>query len=88
MRLGSGADGPPAAAGPARRGDRFRGAANVGFAILKPQVLDGHAQPAFPILPIWRSLQARGRLHGVAMDAFWMHVGDPAARDAAAARLE
>ena len=62
--------------------------ANVGFAILKPQVLDGHAQPAFPILPIWRSLQARGRLHGVAMDAFWMHVGDPAARDAAAARLE
>ncbi|WP_309605005.1 nucleotidyltransferase family protein [Phenylobacterium sp.] len=61
--------------------------ANVGFGILKPQVLDGQTEAAFSIIPVWRALQARGRLHGVAMDAFWMHVGDPAARDAAAARL-
>jgi MurNAc alpha-1-phosphate uridylyltransferase len=61
--------------------------ANVGFGILKPQVLDGQAQAAFSIIPIWRRLQGEGRLYGVAMDAFWMHVGDPAARDAAEARL-
>jgi len=60
--------------------------ANVGFGILKPQVLDGQTG-AFSIVPIWHRLQADGRLHGAAMDAFWMHVGDPAARDAAEARL-
>ncbi len=61
--------------------------ANVGFGILKPQILDGQIQPAFSIVPIWHRLQTSGRLHGVVMDAFWMHVGDPAARDAAEARL-
>jgi MurNAc alpha-1-phosphate uridylyltransferase len=63
--------------------------ANIGFGILKPQVLDGEpASGPFKIQPVWRRLQAEGRLFGVAMDAFWMHVGDPAARDAAEARLK
>ena len=61
--------------------------ANVGFGILKPQILDGQADPAFSIVPIWHRLQAEGRLYGMPMDAFWMHVGDPAARDEAEARL-
>ncbi len=61
--------------------------ANVGFGILKPQILDGQAHPAFSIVPIWHRLQAQGRLYGAPMDAFWMHVGDPAARDEAEARL-
>jgi MurNAc alpha-1-phosphate uridylyltransferase len=61
--------------------------ANVGFGILKPQVLDGKADEAFSIIPVWHRLQAAGGLYGVVMDAFWMHVGDPAARDAAEARL-
>lgn len=61
--------------------------ANVGFGILKPQILDGQSEAAFSIVPIWHRLQAQGRLHGLAMEAFWMHVGDPAARDAAEARL-
>ena len=61
--------------------------ANVGFGILKPQILDGQADAAFSIVPIWHRLQAAGRLHGVVMEAFWMHVGDPAARDEAEARL-
>ena len=61
--------------------------ANVGFGILKPQALDGEVGAAFSIYPTWHRLQALGRLHGVVMDAFWMHVGDPAARDAAEARL-
>lgn len=62
--------------------------ANVGFSILKPQILDDQpTSGAFSIIPTWHRLQAEGRLYGAAMDAFWMHVGDPAARDAAEARL-
>jgi MurNAc alpha-1-phosphate uridylyltransferase len=62
--------------------------ANVGFGVMKPQILDDQPREgAFSIVPTWRRLQAEGRLHGAVMDAFWMHVGDPAARDAAEARL-
>jgi len=63
--------------------------ANVGFGIMKPQALDDQPKTgAFSIYPTWRRLQAEGRLYGAVMDAFWMHVGDPAARDAAEARLK
>jgi len=62
--------------------------ANVGFAIIKPQVLDAEPGPAFSIVPIWHRLQAEGRLYGAVMDAFWMHVGDPEAREAAEVRLQ
>ena len=63
--------------------------ANIGFGILKPQVLDDQPKTgAFKIQPVWRRLQAEGRFFGVEMGAFWMHVGDPAARDAAEARLK
>jgi MurNAc alpha-1-phosphate uridylyltransferase len=62
--------------------------ANVGFGIMKPQVLDDQPEAgAFSIYPTWRRLQDEGRLHGVVMDAFWMHVGDPAALAAAEARI-
>jgi N-acetyl-alpha-D-muramate 1-phosphate uridylyltransferase len=61
--------------------------ANMGFGILKPQILDGSPAGAFPIEPIWRRLSTEGRLYGAVMDGFWMHVGDPAAREAAEARL-
>ena len=61
--------------------------ANMGVAILKPQLFDDEPAGAFSIIPIWHRLQAEGRLHGVPMDGFWMHVGDPAARDEAEARL-
>ena len=61
--------------------------ANIGFAILKPEVLDAEPAGAFSIIPTWHRLQAEGRLFGVPMDAFWMHVGDPAARDEAEARI-
>ncbi|HCY55632.1 MAG TPA: mannose-1-phosphate guanylyltransferase, partial [Oceanicaulis sp.] len=36
---------------------------------------------------IWNDLLARGRVSGQVMEAFWMHVGDPNARDAAENRL-
>lgn len=61
--------------------------ANIGFAILNPAILDAEPEGPFSIVPVWHRLQARGRLHGAVMDGFWMHVGDPTARDAADARL-
>jgi MurNAc alpha-1-phosphate uridylyltransferase len=62
--------------------------ANVGFGIMKPQILDpAPASGPFSIVPTWHRLQTDGRLHGAVMDAFWMHVGDPAAREAAEVRL-
>ena len=61
--------------------------ANMGIAILKPQLLDDQPAGAFSIVPVWHRLQAEGRLHGVAMDGYWMHVGDPAARDLAEAKM-
>lgn len=62
--------------------------ANVGFGVMKPQILDASPREgAFSVVPVWHRLQAEGRLHGAVMDAFWMHVGDPGARDAAEARL-
>ena len=61
--------------------------ANVGFQIMKPDLLDNEPDGPFSILPIWWRLQAKQRIYGVVMDAFWMHVGDPAAREAAEARL-
>ena len=42
----------------------------------------------FPLQgPFWGEWAAAGRLHGALMEGDWMHVGDPAARDVAEARL-
>jgi len=60
----------------------------AGTQILNPAVLTGYPEAPFSLNRIWDDLLARGRVHGVVMDAFWMHVGDPDARDAAEARLE
>ncbi|HPA39939.1 MAG TPA: nucleotidyltransferase family protein [Phenylobacterium sp.] len=62
--------------------------ANIGFQIMKPQLLDDQPDGAFSILPLWWRLQDEGRIFGVIMDAFWLHVGDPAAREAAEAYLQ
>jgi len=59
----------------------------VGVQIIKPQVLDDEPDAAFSMVPVWRRLSAERRLYGAVMDGFWMHVGDPAARDEAEARL-
>ena len=61
--------------------------ANVGFQILKPQILDQEPDGAFSIVPVWWRLSEQGRLFGAVMDGFWMHVGDPAAREATEAKL-
>jgi MurNAc alpha-1-phosphate uridylyltransferase len=61
--------------------------AYMGFQILRPNLFDAVEDAAFSIWPTWRKLRDEGRLHGTVFDGFWMHVGDPAARDAAEARL-
>ncbi|MEP6966668.1 MAG: nucleotidyltransferase family protein [Pseudomonadota bacterium] len=72
----------------AHRGDAKRAPlAYMGVHMLDPHIID--AWPAGPhgVFPHWMGFAERGRLHGVVADALWMHVGDPAARDAADARL-
>ena len=61
---------------------------NIGIQILKPRILAGQPQAAFSIVPIWKRLSAEGRLFGAVIEGFDMHVSDPAARDAAEARLK
>lgn len=60
----------------------------AGTQILNPAVIDGYPENAFSLNRIWDSLLKQGRVHGVVMEAFWMHVGDPDARDAAEARMK
>jgi MurNAc alpha-1-phosphate uridylyltransferase len=59
----------------------------MGVHIIDPRLID--AWPAGPhgVFSHWMAFAERGRLHGVVMQGVWMHVGDPAARDAAEARL-
>jgi MurNAc alpha-1-phosphate uridylyltransferase len=60
---------------------------NIGFQILDPKILAGHAPGSFSIVPIWKRLSAEGRLYGAVIDGFDMHISDPAAVDAAETRL-
>lgn len=59
----------------------------MGVHITHPAIVDHEPEAAFSLAKIWRTLAPQGRLHGVVMHGDWMHVGDPAARDAAEARL-
>ena len=62
--------------------------AYVGVQIIRPQAVDDGPEGPFSLFQIWMALMAAGRLYGAVMDGDWMHVGDPAARDAAEARLK
>lgn len=68
---------------------RFRDAAPsaplgyMGLHITKQEVVDSEPDQAFSLARIWRRLAPEGRLRCVVFDGFWMHVGDPASRDAA-----
>tara|TARA_R110002072_G_scaffold94101_2_gene208257 strand:- start:1118 stop:1840 length:723 start_codon:yes stop_codon:yes gene_type:complete len=62
--------------------------AYAGTHIVNPAVFDGEELRRFSLVDIWKRLSAEGRLYGLPMTAFWMHVGDPDARDAAEARLK
>lgn len=59
----------------------------AGTQILNPRVLEAYREEPFSLNRIWNDLLARGRVSGQVMEAFWMHVGDPDARDAAERKL-
>jgi MurNAc alpha-1-phosphate uridylyltransferase len=61
--------------------------AYIGVQILKPQVVDDGPDGPFSLFACWMKAMSEGRLYGVVMDGFWMHVGDPAALAEAEARL-
>jgi len=59
-----------------------------GVEILDPQRVYEVADEKFSLFRIWQAAQGRGRLFGVVPDGYWMQVGDPAALEAAEARLK
>ncbi len=70
------------------RGDRPSAPyAYAGFQIIKPQIVDDGPEGPFKLNLAWRPRAQAGRLHGVVLDGFWMHVSDPLAREAVEARL-
>ncbi len=61
--------------------------AYMGVHITHPQIVDHEPDEVFSLSRIWRREAEKGRLSGTLMHGDWMHVGDPAARDLAEARL-
>ena len=59
----------------------------MGVHITEPGFAYREPQAEFGLFPIWVEQAKAGRLFGVVLDGDWMHVGDPAARDAAEAKL-
>lgn len=59
----------------------------VGVHICNPRITADGPHGPFSLLPMWKRLAADHRVHGVAPDGLWMHVGDPDAKLAAEARL-
>lgn len=60
----------------------------AGTQILNPRLLAHYPEEAFSANLIWDDLLASGRIHGHVMQSFWMHVGDPQAREEAEQRLK
>lgn len=72
-----------------RRGERP--AAPYVFAgahITRAELLARYDARPFSANTYWNAMGRAGRLYGTVMSAFWMHVGDPAGRDEAEARLK
>jgi MurNAc alpha-1-phosphate uridylyltransferase len=62
--------------------------AYIGVHATRTEAIYAHPPGKFSLMPeIWGAMAAAGRLHGRVLEGQWMHVGDPAARDAAEARL-
>ena len=61
--------------------------AYAGTQIHNPGIMTGRPQSRFSMVEVWKELVPAGRVHGLVMNSFWMHVGDPVARDEAEARI-
>ncbi|MHA7898589.1 MAG: nucleotidyltransferase family protein [Henriciella sp.] len=53
--------------------------AYAGVRILKPQLYDHAPVEPFSANRVWNELLPQGRMYGLALDRFWLHVGDPQA---------
>ncbi|HPF22899.1 MAG TPA: nucleotidyltransferase family protein [Hyphomonas sp.] len=53
--------------------------AYCGLRIIKPQLYDNQPVERFSALRVWDALIPQRRLHGLVLDRFWLHVGDPKA---------
>ena len=61
--------------------------AYMGVQIIDPRIVDSEPLEPFSFTRVWRRLVQEGKLYGAPLGGFWMHVGDPRAREAAEARL-
>jgi MurNAc alpha-1-phosphate uridylyltransferase len=52
---------------------------HTGVLLMHPRLLDGTPDGAFSLNLPWDTALARGRLYGLELEGFWMHVGTPAA---------
>ncbi len=59
----------------------------AGTHVTRADLLRTYEAKPFSANTYWNAFAARGRLFGTVMSPFWMHVGDPAGRDEAEARL-
>ena len=70
------------------RGDRPAAPlAYMGLHMLHPGAIDAWPESKHGIFEHWMGFARARRLHGVVAGGMWMHVGDPAAREAAEAEL-
>jgi N-acetyl-alpha-D-muramate 1-phosphate uridylyltransferase len=60
----------------------------AGTHITRGELLRGYEAKPFSANVYWNQFGKAGRLFGTVMSPFWMHVGDPAGRDEAEARLK
>jgi MurNAc alpha-1-phosphate uridylyltransferase len=62
--------------------------AYIGLHITKPTPVYDWPGDSFGLVDLWLEKARAGLVKGMVLDGQWMHVGDPAARDAAAALLQ
>lgn len=60
----------------------------TGVSVAHPRLFENSPDGPFSLNLLWDRAIAAGRLFGVTLDGTWMHVGDPAALDAAERLLE
>jgi len=62
--------------------------AYMGVQAIDPAILREEPLEPFSFTRVWRRAAAAGRLFGTPLGGYWMHVGDPEAREKAEARLK
>jgi len=72
-----------------RRGDKANAPyVFAGTHVTRADLLRSYKPEPFSANVYWNAMGRAGRLYGTVMAPFWMHVGDPAGRDEAEARLQ